>query len=235
MFDQPDRMELAETFADIARTLLDGESLEGTLSRIVTSAVAVVPGCDHAGVSVVERRRITTRGSSDGVPPRVDSIQYETDEGPCLDAIRDHKTIQVDDLRREARWPSFAQRAAEETGVLSILSFQLFAEEDTLGALNLYSKVDSAFDADARSIGAVLAAHAAVAMSSSQHTANLRTAIDSRDIIGQAKGILMAQGGISADDAFAALREASQRLQMKVSDVAQQVTYTGELPHEPDR
>jgi len=123
------------------------------------------PPPDHAGVSIVERNdEIDTPAASDDVPRHVDELQYESNEGPCLDAIREHAVFQTDDLRAERRWPNFSTRATRETGVRSVLSFRLFVEQDTLGALNLYSKRTSAFDADSRRIGEVFAAHAAVAL-----------------------------------------------------------------------
>ena len=224
-------MELAEAFADLARLLLNEQSLDATLQRIVDTAVKTVPGCDHAGISLIERRRsISTAAASDEVPHAVDAIQYETSSGPCIDAIREHAAFFVDDLREEPRWPEFSARANEATGVRSVLSLRLFAEEDTMGALNLYSKEPHAFDEDAQAIGAVFAAHAAVAISGGQREANLEKALESRDLIGQAKGILIANRQMTADEAFDALRRASQHLNLKLRDVADRVIFTGEIP-----
>ena len=223
-------LELAETFAEVALALLSEPDLDRTLQRIVDTAVKSVPGCDHAGISLIERRRITTRAASDEVPHAVDAIQYETDSGPCLDAIREHQAFFVDDLREETRWPDFATRATDATGVRSALSLRLFADDDTMGALNLYSKQPDAFDEEARAIGAVVAAHAAVAISGKRREANLELALVSRDAIGQAKGILIAQQQMTADEAFDALRRASQHLNLKLRDVADRVIFTGEIP-----
>lgn len=225
--------ELAETFAEVARELLAADTVDETLQRIADLAVGTVDGCDHAGVSLVRGRTITTPASSNGVPPRVDAIQYETDEGPCLDAIRDHEVFRTDDLATEERWPSFAHRAARETGVHSMLSFRLFADEDTLGALNLYCKRTGAFGEEARAVGAVLAAHAAVALRAAQAEQNLAEAVASRDVIGQAKGLLMARQGITADEAFALLRRASQRLNVKLRTVAERVVDQAEARDHP--
>ncbi len=229
-----DSMDLAESFAVIARALLAEPSADAVLQRIVDTAVLTVPGCDHAGISLVERRRIATAAASDEVPETVDSIQYETGSGPLVDAIREHEAILVDDLRAEDRWPEFSQRATEATGVRSVLSLRLFAEQDTMGALNLYSKEPDAFGTEAQAIAAVFAAHASVAMSSSRREANLERALESRDVIGQAKGILIANGQLTADEAFEALRQASRNLNVKLRDVADRVVYTGELPTRPE-
>ena len=223
-------MELAETFATIARALLGEPSVDQTLQRIVDTAVTTIPGCDHAGISLVERRRVSTAAASDEVPETVDSIQYEADSGPLLDAIHEQEVLLVDDLVDETRWVEFSQRAVDATGVRSVLSLRLFAERDTMGALNLYSRSPNAFDEEAQAIGVVFAAHAAVALSSSRREANLERALESRDVIGQAKGILIAQRQMTADEAFEALRHAARNLNLKLRDVADRVVYTGELP-----
>lgn len=220
----PDDPNIAETFAYVARLLLAERGVEQTLAKIAELAVQTIDRCDHAGTSLIEERQITTAGASDGVSAKVDAIQCETDQGPCLDAIRDHEVFQVDCLAEEQeRWPSFAKRAVEETGVCSILAFRLFAEEGTMGALNLYSTRADAFDDEARDFGSVLAAHAAVALSHARREDQLEEAIKSRDVIGQAKGLLMARQGMSSEQAFEALRRASQRLNVKLREVAERV------------
>ena len=212
--------DLAETFEDIARLLLVSPTLDEALAHIVHAAVAVIPGCDHAGISLIQKRQITTPSASDGVPLQVDAIQYESDQGPCLDAIREHEIFQADDLATETRWPDFAKRAAEETGVRSMLCFRLFVREDTMGALNLYSKEISAFDEESCTIGAVFAAHAAVAMSASREVESLNAALLSRATIDQAKGIIMATTRCTPDEAFDLLRQQSQALNEKLRDIA---------------
>lgn len=216
-------MELAETFADVARALLDVDDVEATLIKISALAVDTIDGCDHAGVSLIEGRKVSTPAASDEVPAQVDAIQYETDQGPCLDAIREHETFRIDDLASEDRWPAFSRRAAEETGVASMLCFRLFAQGDTMGALNLYAKQRSAFDDEALAVGSVFATHAAVALAGAQQDEQMYKALQSRDVIGQAKGILMAQQGVSADEAFDILRRASQRMNIKLRELADRV------------
>jgi GAF domain-containing protein len=226
--------DLAEIFAEIARELQAEKSPEEVLQRIVTVAVEIVEGCDHAGISIVHRHhRVDTPAASDDVPIAVDAIQYETRQGPCLEAIESHESYLIDDLSTEDRWPAFSRRCAEETGVLSMLSMRLFVEEDTIGALNMYSRQADAFDEHARAVGAVLAAHAAVAITTSrvrERAENLEKALESNREIGIAVGILMARGPQSREQAFDALRRASQHLHVKLRDVAGTVAETGELP-----
>ena len=215
--------ELSETFADIARSLLCEDTVEATLQRIAELAVDTIEHCDYAGMTLVRGRHMTTPASSADVPRRVDAIQLDTGEGPCLDAIREHEVFQTDDLLLEDRWPHFSQRAVEATGVRSMLSFRLFVDEDTLGALNLYSKQPAAFEEEDRVVGSVFAAHAAVALSSAQRDQQMQDALRSRDTIGQAKGILMARQGVTADEAFDMLRRGSQRLNIKLAELAKRV------------
>jgi transcriptional regulator with GAF, ATPase, and Fis domain len=210
----------ADAFALIARALLAEGDVQHTLQKICDLAVETIDGCDHAGISFLKGREVTTPAASDDVPRQVDAIQYEVGEGPCLDAIRDHEVFQTGDLGHERRWPNFASRAQRETGITSMLCFRLFVAGDTLGALNLHSKAANAFGEASRTVGLVFAAHAAVALSSAIHDEQMEDALQSRDVIGQAKGILMAREGVDAQEAFDMLRRASQRLNVKLRDVA---------------
>ncbi len=228
-------VELAETFAEVARVLLAEGDADATMNRISRLAVETIEGCDHAGITLVEGRKVTTAGASDEAPAIVDAIQYETDEGPSLNAIRVQETFKTDDLAAEQRWPKFSHRAVQETGVRSMLSFRLFVEEDTMGALNLYSKRQGAFDDEAVAMGGVFATHAAVALSSARHDEQMEKAVQGRDLIGQAKGILMEQQGVSADEAFEILRRASQRTNSKLREVAKGLVDNSPLPTQSNR
>lgn len=152
----------------MARAFQAEETAQLTLQKIVDLAPETIEGCQHAGISLVEGQRVHTPAASDPVPKAVDRIQYEASEGPYLDVIRRREVFVTDDLTAEARWPHFSARAAAETGVRSMLSFRLFIEQDTLGALNLYSTKPNAFDAVSRATGAVFAAHAAVALATAR-------------------------------------------------------------------
>jgi len=230
---QPASEELARTFAEIARELQAEETAERTLQRICTAAVQTVPGCDHAGIMLVCHGKVDTPAASDDVPVAVDTIQYEAGEGPCLEAIKGQETFLTPDLAGEDRWPTFSGRAVDETGVHSMLSFRLFVEEDTLGALNLYSRRVDAFDENARAVGAILAAHAAIALTTAQtrdRADTLEHALKSNREIGMAMGILMARGLGTSEQAFNDLRRASQHLNVKLRDIAAAVVRSGELP-----
>ena len=218
-----EKVGVAQMFGEVARSLATHEDQQATLTKIVHLAVEHLESCDFAGISLVDGRKITSPASSNDLPRIVDSIQSEVGEGPCLDAIKEHEVFQTGDLAAEERWPKFATRAHEETGVRSILSLRLFVEEATMGALNLYSTKPDAFDDTDVALGSVFAAHAAVAMSAARREENLERKADSRDLIGRAKGILMARSNLDDEQAFQLLRRASQRLNVKLIKVAEQV------------
>ena len=214
-------------FGEVARRLAAHEDQQATLATIVNLAVDHLDGCEFAGISLIEGRRITSPASSNDVPKVVDTIQTELDEGPCLDAITEHEVFQTGDLAAEERWPRFASVAHEQTGVSSILALRLFVEEDTMGALNLYSTRPDAFDDTDVALASVFAAHAAVAVSAARREENLERKADTRDLIGRAKGILMARSNLTDEQAFELLRRASQRLNVKLVDVAERVVDQG--------
>ena len=218
-------VELAEIFAEVARALLEEHDVDATLDRICALAVKTIDACEAAGISIASGLRISSLSTSDALPRILDDIQSETQEGPCVDAIKEHEVFMTGALSEETRWPEFSRRAHEETGVQSILSLRLFASEDTMGALNLYSTEAHAFDDQDVATGSVFAAHAAVAFSSAQREAQLEDKATSRDVIGMAKGIIMARQQVSDDEAFAILRRASQRMNVKIRELADRVVH----------
>ena len=221
---------LAWRLSELARTLQAEEGLDKTLHQIVDAAVDTVPGAQHASISRIQRRQeVHTLVATGELPRAADRAQYETGEGPCLDTLYEEETVRLSDLRTEPRWPKFTARA-RELGVGSMLAVQLFVEEDGLGALNFHSTEPCAFDDSSEHVALMFAAHAAVAMSNEQHQQDLRIAVSTREIIGQAQGILMERFKITADLAFRLLVRASQDTNRKLRDIAQELTTTGELP-----
>ena len=221
--------DLAQRLSELARTLQHGDSVDETLQAIVHAAVGTVPGAQYAALSVVEHRRaVYTRAGTAELVFTVDQVQYDTGEGPCLSAVYEQQTVHVPDMTAEHRWPLFTRRTAE-LGVLSMLSFQLYVQQDNLGALNLYADHRHAFTDDSEHVGLLFASHAAVAMSGAHKSEHLQKAITARDLIGQAKGILMERHQLTADQAFAVLSRASQHTNTKLIDVARALTQTGQL------
>jgi GAF domain-containing protein len=221
---------LAQTLSDMARSLQDEDSLDDTLTGIVAAAVQTVPGARYAGITLVRaRRHVETRGATDELVCKVDEAQYETGQGPCLDATYEQRTVRLSDMAGEDRWPDFTRRAVD-LGIRSMLSFQLYVAGNNLGALNLYSDRVEAFTDESENIGLLFAAHAAVALVGARNHDDLTRALSMRDLIGQAKGILMERHRLTADQAFALLVRASQRTNTKLTDIARNLADTGSLP-----
>lgn len=214
---------LAQWFAEIARDLQARDGVDETLQQVCRLAVSTIDGCESAGVSLIHRGgRIDTPAASDSTAREIHELQTQLGEGPCLDAIWDKFIVQIDDLTVEKRWPRFAARAVE-AAVRSTLSFQLFTHEYTLGALDLFSSELHAFDADAREIGRILAAHAAVASAEAREQAQLSQAIVTRQRIGEATGILAERHNITTDSAFRLLARASQNHNIKLRELAERL------------
>jgi hypothetical protein len=171
----------------------------------------------------------------------IDNLQHRAGEGPCLDAIANGGSIYAVDLADDTRWPRFGPQAARAE-VRSVLALRLSAD-GTRGALNLYARYPHAFGVIDRAEGLLLAALAAVALTSAEdhddqerRTDDLHGALATRAVIGQAQGILIERERITADQAFDILRRASQHLNLKLRDVAQHLVDTGEDPDAgPDR
>lgn len=220
---------LATRLGDIARELQHEDNPDAVLAGIVHAALELVPHTADASVSLVTgRRMIDSRAASSDLPRRVDALQSDTGQGPCLDASYEELVVSVPDLSSDQRWPDFSQ-AAFKLGARSMLSFQLFVDGAHLGALNLFGHEANAFDAESQRIGALVAAHAAVAVAGSKQVSQLTQALDTRDLIGQAKGILMERFKITAQEAFLLLSRASSELNIKLHDVAEQLTVSGEM------
>jgi GAF domain-containing protein len=225
---------LGDAMSRVARRLQEEHGdVEGTLQAITAAAVTTVPHADECGVSyVIGHRRIEPRAWTSELPRMVDSLQEQLRQGPCMDAVWEQEVVRVDDVATDDRWPEFALEASR-LGVRSMMCFQLFVAGDQLGALNMYSRAGSAFDDESQDIGLLFASHAAVALAGAEHEEHLRAGMDSRDLIGQAKGILMERHRLTADQAFGVLAHVSQDMNRKLVDIAAEVTVTGAVPGSP--
>jgi GAF domain-containing protein len=224
--------DVAKHLADIARVLFSPGTVAETLSRVVTLAVAAIDGCDEASLCNGAARPVLTST----VIYQLEVLQDSLGEGPCVDTLRGQDSIYVADLLGDVTWPSFSP-AAVSAGVRSALSYRLFAGSETLGALQLYATLPGAFNATDRAQGLLFAAHAGMALDVARSHAfehgraeNLQRAMASREVIGQAQGILMERERITTDQAFDLLRQASQHLNVKLRDVAQALVETGAAP-----
>ena len=197
-------------------------------------AAELIPGCDYADVMFIRPGGTTTPVSSDPIAVALDQLQEQTGEGPCRSTMDTEQAVVVGDLATDERYPAFGPRAVE-TGVRSAACYQLFLHRndgDRLGALNLFGAHPDVFDEWAVDLGEVFAAHCAAVLASAIAQEGSRAALESRDVIGQAKGILMARHMLSAQDAFDLLRRTSQSQHVKLRDLARRVAEVGALPDE---
>ena len=224
--------EVAAYFARLSRDLLTRP--EGSLSfqRIAERAVEVIPPCDFVSITMRRKRgRAESVASTSDIANKCDELQYELDEGPCLDAIAEDEAYLIDDLRNDPRWPTWGPRAAE-AGAGSILSVRMSNDQEALGALNLYSAKPHAYDSDSVDLALVFASHAATAISNAELVTGLQTALQSRHLIGVAQGILMAQYDMGLETAFEVLRRYSSHANVKLRDVALRVVELRSLPED---
>jgi len=228
---------LAMAFAEIARALYEADNFDDVLTRIAEAAVATILGCGLASITVRENRDLfRTVASTHHNATKSDEAQYRAKEGPCLDAV-DEALVHAKEFPDE-RWPRLGS-SPKDLGVNSVASYRLAAtrsiqEDPFAGSLNAYGSVLDAFDEEALEIGLILAAHASVAVRAVGERESLEIlgrqlheALSSRDVIGQAKGILMERLHLTPEDAFDTLRRASQRLNVKLREVAESLSHTG--------
>ncbi|MDQ0075621.1 GAF and ANTAR domain-containing protein [Arthrobacter oryzae] len=220
---------LAGRLSELARDLQHDQDTEAVLTDVVRAVLELVPGAVDASISLVTgRRTVESRAASGELPRKADELQSEMRQGPCLDAAYEQRVVRVPDLSNEVRWPAFA-RAAYDIGARSMLCIQLFVNGDNLGALNLYGADVNPFDEDSEQTALLIGAHAAVALSDAREIDQLTEALGTRDLIGQAKGILMERFKITHQQAFVILTRASSESNIKLRDVAAHLTHSGEV------
>ncbi|MDQ0735906.1 GAF and ANTAR domain-containing protein [Arthrobacter agilis] len=224
------RDDIALRLSDLARSLQRENSEDAVLEQLVRAAVTLVPGADEASITLVTgRHRVQSRAPSGNLVRTLDELQERTREGPCMSAVYEEQTVTVPDLRTEQRWPRFSAKATE-AGAGSMLCFQLFVEGDNLGAMNLVGRSAHAFTEESDYVGSLVASHAAVAFADAQKLHQFKDAIATRDLIGQAKGILMERYGMTAGQAFIMLVQVSTTSNVKLLTVAEELATTGSLP-----
>jgi GAF domain-containing protein len=215
-------LRLAEAMAEAARALNVPESLEEVLSRLVRAACTAIPGVDFAGVSIARRTGVETMAATDPIVEAADQLQYQLGEGPCLDAMAGQQLAVVHDMRDAQRWPSFAPRAVE-LGVLSQMGIEIFRQGSTVGGLNLYATKPGAFDDSTGHAAEIFAAHAAIALDKTMTVTSLTEALRSRQLIGEAVGILMQRHTIDEHTAFRYLVRVSQNSNVRLRTIAQSI------------
>ncbi|MDD7968087.1 GAF and ANTAR domain-containing protein [Actinomycetospora lemnae] len=234
--------ELVVSLRNAARGLTSKHSLrdlQQTLAHIVAAAVQTVPQVDAGGVSLTEGGVVTSRHPTNDTVTELDQLQSTLRQGPCITALEDPPEdgiVVAMDLAGDdgQRWPDFAP-AAVEAGYRSLMSTQLSTDGGVRAALNLYASGPHVFDADARLTAGLFGVQAAMLLYGSEQAVHLQRAVDTRDVIGQAKGILMERFALTSDGAFHTLVTSSQETNIKLVDVArwlhQQAEQRGRAGH----
>ena len=221
---------LAELASTIKRQSVGTDDDSKALAVIVQGAVAAIGGAQHAAIVVLtDRGELDLPAVQGDLPPLVVALQNEIGEGPTLDAVRQTEQILLRDTETDPRWPIFTDRA-RQWQVRSILCTPLAVQDEVFGSLSLVSTERDAFDRESQLLAAVFAAHATLALSAVRLARNLTAKADSRDIIGQAKGILMERYKLTGPQAFQTLVRLSQSHNIKLRTLCEELAVTGALP-----
>lgn len=239
MADLDPLLELEDNLVQVAISLFAPGTVEGTLQKIVELAERAVDGCEAAGILLFEAGTLTTAAASSPLVMEIDQMQIDANEGPCLAAAIQGKAFYAHDLIDDARWPTFAAAAAA-AGIRTVLAYPL--DVDRPSALNLYARFPDAFGVTDRAQGLLFATLARLALDSARERAadankahNLAEALRTREVIGQAQGILIERDRITPAQAFDVLRRASRNMNIKLREVAETLVETGETPPEHPR
>jgi GAF domain-containing protein len=214
---------------ELSRVVLVDRTLTEVLTDITRIAALGIPGCESSSITLIrDDEKPFTAAHYGEMALAADELQYAKGYGPCMDSGRGGVLLRVDDMRTEQRWPDYVDHVVQEAGALSSLSVPLPYQGSTIGALNNYSSEPSAFATpDSLRAGLEVAEAIAVAVANAdahwqlgEQARHMRLAMESRAVIEQAKGVLMAQRHVDADQAFEILRDASQRYNRKLRDIA---------------
>ncbi len=220
----PDAVQ--ESLAALSRYFVGDWSMVDTLSRVCKAAVQAIPAASLAGLSMTVDARVGTYVFTDARAAEIDRGQYESGEGPCVDAFRTGFVHSVPSTTTSSVYPEFCALARVH-GIGSVLSLPLRAGSELAGALNLYARQEGAFGDTDLEAGGLFACQAAFVLLNAKAywdartvSDNLAQAMASRAEIEQAKGIIMGSTGVSADVAFELLKQQSQHLNRKLRDIA---------------
>ena len=212
--------------ARASETINHSRTVQETLDAIVHATRTSLPEFEHVSISAKNGDgRFETAAGTDQLAWDLDGIQYELDEGPCVQALEAEPVVTVQNLRHEQRWPLYVPQAADR-GVRSQLAVRLFADNTHIAGLNLYSTERDHIDPHSTESARLFAIHAAIILGHTQTEDQLNVALQSRKVIGQAMGILMERYRIDADRAFQFLVRASSANNVKLRDVADEIVTT---------
>ncbi|MBA2724840.1 MAG: GAF and ANTAR domain-containing protein [Actinobacteria bacterium] len=222
--------DLTRTFERMSRVLFSEETLQTALDLMCALAKETIPGTAGAGITLVRVGRHLSVAFTDlDLVPRADDLQYKLGEGPCLSSMQDRKVYRMDSVSSDERWPKWSA-AASALGIQSCLSSPLLVHGAPIGAVKVYSLQPNQFTEHDERVLAMYAEHAAIVLANAVEYNNaeeisgqLKQALETRDLIGMAKGMLMLQEDLDEEAAFNMLRSASQHENIKVRDIARRL------------
>lgn len=230
---------MSDALAELAGLLLGAESFDDLAEQIAQLAARTVPAAATCAITLSVADRALTVATADPLGRLLDEQQYDIDEGPCLEAIRTRVIVTAGDLATDTRWDGYPARALAH-GIASVYSSPLLVGEQCLGALNVYARTPYAFTAqDVETIAALsrlTTAGFAGALRGSQDLTladHLMTALNSRQVIDHAIGIIIGQQHCTPEQAFAALRTESQTRNVRLRDVAGELVRGAVRPQPP--
>lgn len=226
VFGSGEAADLGTALNQMAGLVLSRETVDTALDLVTSLAATATAGTLGAGVTVVDEHGKRSRAASNAATEEADALQYEFDEGPCLTAWRTRQVVRVDDTTTDGRWPRWNE-AASRLGVRSVLSAPLLVGEESIGAMKVYCEHPMNYGPHDEDVMRLLAGQASILLANSQSlrearrlSRQLTQALASRDVIARATGVLLAQGSVSEQDAFARLAAAARRAARPVHEVA---------------
>jgi len=226
---EPDVLDPSGALSQLFQALLSNKDMDGILNDVLQLSQRHIPGAQECSLTLIRGARANTVVTTGQIALGLDEVQYEQGWGPCLDAGKANELILVQNMATETRWPRYTP-VAVKAGVRSSMSVPLPVESYVIGALNVYATEPNVFTDESIQIGTALAAHITAALSFAEsanvhrlRAEHLRRAMESRGIIEQAKGMIMAQQRCSAETAFAMLRKLSMDQNVRLQDLATSV------------
>lgn len=215
---------------EVARRLHHHATTAETQFEVVQLACTVIRAGDHAGLTVLDHDKTMQSATfTDPLVRELDQLQTTLGEGPCLEAMTDPRVLLIEDMENEYRWPQFTPQA-RRLGIAGMLACKLATDHGPPTALNLYARQPGAFDNNTVQTAIIYAEYAGTALSRAALVESLQSAVATRQVIGEATGILMERRRLDSPPAFALLVTASQRLNAKVRHIAEHTVRTGQDP-----
>jgi GAF domain-containing protein len=219
-------VDLSTALSQMAGLVLSRETVDTALELVTSLAATTTAGTLGAAVTVVDEHGKRSRAASNAAVEQADALQYEFDEGPCLTAWQTRELVRIDDTTTDGRWPRWNE-AVSPLGVRSVVSAPLLMGEESIGAMKVYCERPMNYGPHDEHVMRLLAGQAAILLANTQSlqearrlSRQLTEALASRDAIGRATGVLLAQGATGEREAFATLAAAARRADRPVQDVA---------------